>query len=159
MVAMMVDGISEKECRDVLARATIGRLGCSLDNQPYVVPVYLAYEPGHFYVFSTLGQKIEWMRANPKVCLEIDEITSPSEWVSILANGRYQELPEPQFADEHARARELLGKRHQWWLSALAERRRTSDDLSVEPLFFRIDVDSMTGLRARGEIETHTSRK
>ena len=87
---MIVDGISEKECRDVLARATIGRLGCSLDNQPYVVPVYLAYEPGHFYVFSTLGQKIEWMRANPKVCLEIDEITSPSEWVSILANARIE---------------------------------------------------------------------
>jgi nitroimidazol reductase NimA-like FMN-containing flavoprotein (pyridoxamine 5'-phosphate oxidase superfamily) len=152
MVAMVIDEMAENECRDVLVRATIGRLGCSLDNQPYVVPVYLACEPGHVYVFSTIGKKIEWMRANPKVCVQIDEIMSPSQWVSVLANGRYQELLGAQYEAEHAHARELLGKRHEWWLNALAERRRTSDDLSVESLFFRIDIDSMTGLCARSEI-------
>jgi uncharacterized protein len=156
MVIMVVSEMTEKECREIMARANMGRLGCSVDNQPYVVPIYFAYEPDHVYVLSTVGQKIEWMRTNPKVCLEIDEITSPSQWVSVLANGRYQELPEPQYTAERIHARELLGARHEWWLNALAERRMNSTDLSVAPLFFRIDIDSMTGLRGRSDVKADT---
>jgi hypothetical protein len=80
----------------------MGRLGCSLDNQPYLVPVCIAYELDYIYVFSTSGQKIEWMRANPKVCMEINEITNRAGWVSVIVNGRYQELPESQYAEERA---------------------------------------------------------
>jgi hypothetical protein len=65
---MVINEMTEKDCRDILARSLIGRLGCSHDNQPYVLPICLAYGRDYFYVFSTFGQKIEWMRANPKVC-------------------------------------------------------------------------------------------
>lgn len=146
---MVVQEMSEEECRGVLEHASMGKLGCSLNNQPYVVPVYLAYEPGYIYVFSTVGQKIEWMRANPKVCIEIDEITKETQWVSVVANGRYQELLEPKYAAERAHARELLEKRHYWWMNALAERHlKTTKELLIAPLFFRVHIDSMTGLSA-----------
>ncbi len=148
---MAIDKLSEQECIEVLVRATVGRLGCSLNDQPYVVPVYLACEADSIYVFSTLGKKIEWMRANPKVCVEIDEISSQTRWVSVIVNGTYQELPEPQFQAERAHARKLLQQKHQWWLNALAERRREVEDLAVEPLFFRIHVESMSGLRSAQE--------
>lgn len=147
---MVVHEMTEEECRALLARASTGRLGCSLNNQPYVVPVYLAYEPEYVYVFSTFGQKIEWMRANPKVCIQADEITTESEWASVIVNGRYLELPEPKYAAERAHARELLGKRYQWWLNALGERHlKSSKELSIAPLFFCIQIDSTTGLSAR----------
>ena len=148
---MTLSEMSEKECLEVLARAAIGRLGCALDNQPYVVPIYLAYEPGFIYVFSTYGKKIEWMRANPKVCVEVDEVRSQTEWMSVVADGRYEELPEPQFEKERQHARSLLEKRHQWWLNALAERRTQLPDELIAPLFFRIYVDSVSGLRSHGE--------
>ena len=60
------------------------------ENQPYVVPVYLTYdvlsggEPC-LYGFTTPGQKIEWMRANPLVCVEVDEVTAHDQWVSVIA--------------------------------------------------------------------------
>ena len=73
---MVIDEMSGEECRALLGRASMGRLGCSLDNQPYIVPACLAYEPEYIYAFSTFGQKIEWMRANPKVCVQTDEIAS-----------------------------------------------------------------------------------
>jgi uncharacterized protein len=63
---MIIDQMTERECRDFVERSPIGRLGCSLDDQPYIVPVYLAYEADNVYVFSTFGQRITWMRANPK---------------------------------------------------------------------------------------------
>ncbi len=104
---MVINKMSEKECAALLARASLGRLGCSLDNQPYVVPISFAYEPNYIYVLSTFGQKIEWMRANPKVCVEVEEVASESEWVSVIANGRYQELPEPEYTAEREHARKL----------------------------------------------------
>jgi uncharacterized protein len=146
---MLVHEMSKDECRAVLGGASLGRLGCSLDNQPYVVPVCLAYEADSIYVFSTLGQKIEWMRVNPKVCVQIDEIAGESHWTSVIVSGHYQELQQPKYAAERAHARELLAKRHWWWLNALGERHlKSSKDPLVEPLFFRIQIDSITGLRA-----------
>lgn len=148
---MVIKEISENECRQVLERAALGRLGCSFENQPYVVPIFFAYEANELYVFSTYGQKIAWMRANPKVCLQVDEMTGPTHWVSVIANGRFQELVEPQFAVERAHARELLETRQRWWLNSLAERRIKVPDMEVAPLFFAIRIDSLTGIRGTAE--------
>jgi len=148
---MLIKEINETECREVLSRASLGRLGCSLNDQPYIVPVGLAYEDGYIYVFSTLGQKIEWMRANPKVCMQVDETKGQSEWVSVIANGQFEELPDPQRADERDHARRLMEKRHLWWLNAMAERRIQMRDQDITPIFFRIRVSSLTGLRGAAE--------
>jgi uncharacterized protein len=148
---MRIVEISQEECKELLQRVSVGRLACALENQPYVVPVSFAFEPGCLYVFSTVGQKIEWMRQNPKVCLQVDEIASHSNWVSAVVNGTFLELREPQYAAEKERARERLAQSTQWWVTPMAERREHTSDLSIEPVFFRIDIQSITGLRATRE--------
>ena len=50
----------EDECRAALGRVNFGRLACARDNQPYIVPIYFAYDGHHVYGFSTPGQKIDW---------------------------------------------------------------------------------------------------
>jgi uncharacterized protein len=145
---MIINPMAEEECRTFLTSASLGRLGCSREDQPYVLPIYFAYEPEFIYALSTFGQKNEWMRTNPKVCLEVDEVVSQSEWTSVIATGRYQELPEPRFTAEREHARALLGKRQLWWQNALGERQIKLGDHAIAPLFFRIHVDSISGLRA-----------
>lgn len=146
---MIINEINEEECRAVLERGSIGRLGCSLNDQPYVTPVYFAWEPGCFYVLSTVGQKINWMRQNPRVCMQVDAVAAPSKWVSVIATGTYEEIPGPEDSAERAHARKLLEeKHHKWWAGALAERRAKVDDLLIEPVLFRIVTDAVTGLRA-----------
>jgi uncharacterized protein len=146
---MTINEMAGEECSALLIRTSVGRLGCSLHDQPYVLPIFFAYEDGYIYVFSTLGQKVEWMRSNPKVCVQVDEIADQSHWVSVIANGRYEEIS--QDSPGYAHARQLLEKQRRWWLNALAERRSKEEDLSIDPLFFRIQVDSMTGLQANDE--------
>src|ERR1700683_151969 len=95
---MVIREMNREECLRVLARARLARLACAHENQPYVVPVYLAYHESssgdaYLYGFTTLGQKVVWMRANPLVCVEVDEVTALDQWVSIIATGRYEELP------------------------------------------------------------------
>ena len=145
---MRITPISKQECRELLERVSVGRLACSLDNTPYVVPVCFAYEPDQIYVFSTLGKKIEWLRENPKICLQVDEIGSRSNWTSVVIDGTYLELREPQYTAERQHAIELLGQYSEWWRTPLAERHEQTNDLSIEPVFFRINIKSMTGLRA-----------
>jgi nitroimidazol reductase NimA-like FMN-containing flavoprotein (pyridoxamine 5'-phosphate oxidase superfamily) len=48
------------------------------------------------------------MRHNPKVCMQVDEIGSRSNWTSVVVDGTYLELREPQHAAEKERAREQL---------------------------------------------------
>src|SRR4029078_8159149 len=96
---MLICEMTEEECRQALERLSFGRLGCARDNQPYVVPIYFAYDGRHVYAFSTPGQKIDWMSSNPLVCLETDERKSQDQWVSVVVSGRYEELPDtPELA-------------------------------------------------------------
>jgi len=106
---MVIRVMSREECLRVLAGARLARLACARENQPYVVPVYLAYHEasGCLYGFTTPGQKVEWMRANPLVCVEVDEVAAYDQWVSVIAFGRYEELPEtPGSDDERLRDQE-----------------------------------------------------
>lgn len=145
---MRIVEISHDECKELLNQVSVGRLACSLEDQPYVVPTCFVYEPEHLYVFSTLGQKIKWMRQNPKVCLQTDQLGDQSNWTSVVLNGKFVELRE---SAEKEHARERLAKFSDWWLTPLAERREHTSDLSIEPIFFRIDIASMSGLRAMSE--------
>ena len=89
---MLIHTLNKKECGELLKRLGFGRLGCASKNQPYVVPIYFAYEPDRLFGFSSVGQKIEWMRDNPLVCVEADEVIDYDNWMSVLVFGRYEEL-------------------------------------------------------------------
>jgi nitroimidazol reductase NimA-like FMN-containing flavoprotein (pyridoxamine 5'-phosphate oxidase superfamily) len=144
---MLIRDMTPQECRQLLVQNSIGRLGCSRDNQPYVVPIYFAYEPDHLYSFTTVGKKIEWMRGNPKVCVEVDEIINHFQWMSVIVTGRYQELP-PELREERQQAVMLLEKRMLWWQTAFAAKQLPTRHKTDDPLFFCIHIDSMTGHRA-----------
>ena len=148
---MRIIAMSQQECKELLKRVSIGRLGCSLDDQPYVVPVGFSYEPDYIYIFSTLGKKIKWMRKNPKVCLQADEIGNRSNWLSVIVTGTYLELREPQYTAQLEHALEQLEQYSEWWRNPLAQRREQTSDLSIETVFFRIDIGSMSGLRTMPE--------
>jgi uncharacterized protein len=115
---MIIREMSKDECLHLITRVRLARLACALNDQPYVVPVFLAYhEPSAgescFYGFTTLGQKVEWMRANPQVCVEVDEVTSCTRWLSVVAFGHYEELPDERECNvRHLPARRATAHHH-----------------------------------------------
>jgi nitroimidazol reductase NimA-like FMN-containing flavoprotein (pyridoxamine 5'-phosphate oxidase superfamily) len=147
---MLIHDMTAGECREILARSGIGRLACTRDNVPYIVPIYFAYEPDHLYGFSTVGRKIEWMRANPNVCVELDDIQDHTLWTSIIIHGRYQELPDtPEYQAERRQAQMLLEKRFLWWQTAhAAEQLRRRNGKPSPVVFYCIHVEEISGRRA-----------
>jgi nitroimidazol reductase NimA-like FMN-containing flavoprotein (pyridoxamine 5'-phosphate oxidase superfamily) len=63
------------------------------------------------------------------------------------------ELPEPQYTAQLEHALEQLEQHSEWWRNPLAQRREQTSDLSIETVFFRIDIGSMSGLRTMPEAE------
>ena len=143
---MLIQEMTEQECRAMLSLRHVARLACARSNQPYIVPIHVDLDGEFLYGFATLGQKIEWMRLNPLVCLEIDELMTDGHWISVVVIGHYEELPHTPEYEGPRRVAERLFQRHPaWWEPAsiplAAHEQRT-------PIVFRIRIGRVTGRRA-----------
>jgi len=158
---MLIREMNSQECRDLLARLGSGRLGCARNNQPYIVPIYFAYEPDRLYGFSTVGQKIEWMRENPLACVEADEVDAHNQWASVVVFGRYEELPDkPEYAEVRRQAQSNLEKRAMWWQTGYAASQARPGPKPASPVFYCIHIEEITGHRAEpDEVESSLSTR
>ena len=146
---MIIRELTREESLAFLANKHFARLGCCANDQPYVMPIRIARHGEHLYCFSTLGQKIEWMRKNPLVCVEADEIESLQKWCSVVAFGRYVELPKtPEFDKERQQAHALLWPDGEVWEPGYARTIVHGKPHVLEAVYFRIDLDEVSGRRA-----------
>jgi len=134
---------------DLLKRTRVGRLSCAQGSQPYVVPISFAYYREFIYSFATIGKKIEWMRANPLVCLEADEIVSRHEWQTVVIFGRYQELPDtPEFQRTRMVAHDLLAKTAMWWEPGYIKTLHKGEERPLQPIYFRLRSERFPAIKA-----------
>ena len=146
---MLISELSKSDSFELLNRLRFGRLACAREGQPYLTPFYFTRNGQHIYSFSTLGQKIEWMRLNPLVCVEADEFGSPQKWSSVVVFGSYEELPkEPQYEPLRELAHALLEKRSIWWEPAYARTILGGVERELDPIYFRIHIQSISARRA-----------
>jgi uncharacterized protein len=146
---MLIHELTRTECTDILGRSSIGRLACSHLDQPYIVPISYSFdaEEDCVYGFSTVGQKILWMRENPKVCLAVDDIGDKDNWTTVLVMGRYIEIRrEPEEVESRKRAEHFFQQRKEWWLPAVA---KIASVEHPDMVVFRITLDRVTGRRTQ----------
>ncbi len=93
---MTIAILGPSEAARILRQATIGRLGCIADGEPYVVPVHYHFDGQDIFIHSLPGKKIDALRAHGRACLQVDEIHDSYHWQSVLAYGHYEEI-----RDEH----------------------------------------------------------
>jgi len=48
---------------------------------------------GYRYGFTVVRRKIDWRRASPKVCVEVDEVSGRFQRMSVIVTARHQESP------------------------------------------------------------------
>ena len=147
---MLVHELTRHESLEVLAHTQLGRLACTRGMQPYIVPIHFAYQNNCLYSFSMPGQKIDWMRANPLVCVEADQIRR-EHWATVVAFGRYEELRDtPEFSSERTLAFNLLRQRAMWWDHGGVKKMPGGTPAAV-PIFYRIKIVQITGRSATAE--------
>lgn len=146
---MHIEELTRNVSLDFLAGSRLGRLACTNQSQPYVTPFYFAYHDQWIYSFSTVGQKIEWLRANPLVCVEVDEIASPQKWTSVIVFGRYEELAKTIEGDAARELAHNLLQQHQvWWEPGYARTAHHGTPRPLDPVYYRLSIDEISGHRA-----------
>ena len=113
---LKVKDMSMGEMQALLLRVELGHLGCTRDGHPYVVPMHFAYDGQDIYFITTEGTKTEFIAANHEVCFQVEEITDPTNWRSVMVIGDAHRLSKP---DEIERAMQLLTERNQTLTPAL----------------------------------------
>jgi len=150
---MIIRELTKIGSLDLLKRVPLGRLACARAGQPYIVPIYFACHDNSLYCASTVGQKIAWMRENPLVAVEVDQIKSAQQWESVIVSGEYEELSNgPETGDARQQAWALLQDANAlWWEPGYVETILGSTERRTVPLFFRIRILQMTGHVATNE--------
>jgi uncharacterized protein len=146
---MHIEDLTRTASLGFLAGHRFGRLACANQSQPYITPFSFAYHDPWIYSFATVGRKIDWLRANPLACVEVDDIRSFQEWTSVIVFGRYEELTDT--GDGQATrdfAHGLLQQHQIWWEPGYARTILQGTPRPMTPVYFRLSIDEISGHRA-----------
>lgn len=136
---MKIGRLTNEDALKILSNGKLGRLGCIADGEAYVVPINYFFDGENIYVHSLAGKKISALRANPRACLQVDEIEDPYHWRSVIAYGNYDEINDEQ-EREHMLAELFRRMPH---LTPVES--KMAKGLS-HAIVFRLKVDSLTGV-------------
>ena len=88
----MLRELNDTQIESLLKGQLIGRIGCHSADLIYIVPVNYVYDDENIYCHSANGMKIEMMRKTPEVCFEVDDIKDMTNWQSVIAWGKFEEI-------------------------------------------------------------------
>ena len=149
--------VDPTEIAKIMDNAQVGRIGLSMNDQPYVVPVNFAFDHNRIYIHcADTGMKLEFLRTNPRVCFEVDEnlgiIPGTAPWMfgfayrSAIAFGTARILTDPE---ERTKATKLITTKYAGKeMAEMITQKRTEEyksALGSRLVLVEIKVESMTG--------------
>jgi len=147
----MIRPLNEKESKHVLGNNYIGYLGYIDRGRPFVKPITYFYDRKKNVIisYSGNGHKVDAMRKNNHVCLEVAQIDSVNDWKSALAQGTFEQLYASQakaYLHEFSLGvKDLIIKKEGKtvdYLSDFSSKIYNDDD---SPIVYIIKVDEISG--------------
>jgi nitroimidazol reductase NimA-like FMN-containing flavoprotein (pyridoxamine 5'-phosphate oxidase superfamily) len=134
--------LTDRECRALLRRHHVGRLGFTFRDKVDVEPISYVLNSEWLYARTAPGTKLLQLSHNPWVAFEVDEVTGPFDWGSVVAHGTAYFLTAGGLDESgYDKAVKVL--------RSIDPRALTHEDLIPErTTLFRIHIDSMTGRAA-----------
>jgi uncharacterized protein len=146
----MITALTNKEIEEFLLQNVLGHLGCNDGFNTFVFPINYVYDGKYIICHSQLGLKIEAMRQNKRVCLQVDEIKDFKNWKSVLVLGEFQELEDEReryqaikvFVDRHLQ----LKINHPLGMHGKTEQKeKLQIQGELRPVIYRIMPDEKNG--------------
>jgi len=145
----MLGYLQSSEIEEVLKNQLVGRIGCSLNGETYIVPISYAYDGKYIYCHTSEGKKTAIMRTNPKVCFQVDEMRDMGNWKSVLVQGRFEEL---KTTEERRKGMQIILNRYLPVISSV------TTHIGEHWPFHPDDVTDMNGIVFRIVVEEKTGR-
>lgn len=134
--------LGEDGIEALLRTALVGRIACCQhdEGRPYLVPLAYGYDGESAYAISGPGRKLAIMREQPLVTFEVDEATAEDRWRSVIADGEFEEITDP---DARSRAIKIVAP------SA------GTDSVSPDAIVYRLRLSNKTGRFEVPDDEAH----
>ncbi len=131
--------LTQEECKDLLARNSVGRIAFSYHDHVDIEPINFKYDDGWVYGRTGAGTKLRTLAHNRWVAFEADEVSGPFDWQSVVVKGALYILEgEGARPETHAHAVELLRTLNPLVLTE-------NDPAPNRTVVFRIHSDQITG--------------
>ena len=133
--------LTDDETRELFRLAKVARLGCTVNGEPYVVPINCDLEDDSLYSHSLPGLKISGLREDSRACVQVDHIESDLHWRSAIAFGKFEEITRP--SERASILNKLLRK---FPMLTPVESAIAVDGSAPEVIVFRIRIERLTGV-------------
>lgn len=133
--------LTKKESESVLARNDIGRMAFSFHDKVDIRPVHYVFDGTWLFGRTSLGDKLITLQHHQWVAFEIDEVSGPFDWKSVIVHGTFHQLERAgsevdiRLFDRGMAALRKLSP------DALTE----TDPVPFRTELFGISIDTMTG--------------
>ena len=84
--------LSHEESRALLTRSRVGRIAFMHGNRVDIEPIGYLYDEGWLFGRTSLGTKLSALGHRPWVAFEIDEVSGPFDWQSVVVHGSFYVL-------------------------------------------------------------------
>jgi uncharacterized protein len=146
----MILKLGKSKCRTLLSNNYIGHLAYIYKNRPFVIPVTYYYDDStnSLFGYSGNGHKINALRINNAVSLEVANIESVNTWKSVSVQGAFYELEGStakinlhKFSEGVKRVVRIKEGRDLKYLSEFSSKIYKEGP----PIVFKIDIEELTG--------------
>jgi nitroimidazol reductase NimA-like FMN-containing flavoprotein (pyridoxamine 5'-phosphate oxidase superfamily) len=133
--------LSRRESDALLSRNHVGRIAFSFHDSVDIRPIHYVFAKKWLFGRTSPGDKLVTLRHNQWIAFEVDEVTGPLDWKSVVVRGTFYPLsPEGSIHDV------LLYEAGINAIRKLAPDALTDrDPLGFRTEVFGISVDSVTG--------------
>lgn len=139
--ALTIRELSAEEIRAFLDAQRVGRLAYTFRDRVDIVPVHYVHDAGWLYGRTSFGPKLVTLEHHHWVAFEVDDVSDPARWTSVVVHGTFHVLDAagvPHEQDAHTRAVEVIRRAYP---EALTE----DDPVAFRTVLFRIHIDEATG--------------
>ncbi len=133
--------LSKREIEQMLRRNNVGRLAFSFRDSVDIRPIHYVWRKGWLFGRTSDGDKLVTLRHNQWVAFEVDEISGPLDWKSVVVRGTFYRLsPEGNVHDVRLYRRALRAIRE-----VAPDTFTSNDPVPFRSAIFGITIDSATG--------------
>ena len=101
-----------------------------------------AYDGKELYFFTTEGMKTQFIAANPKICLQVEEVSDSMHWRSVMVIGEAARLEK---SEEMQRAMKLITERNPSLTPAISATQLDTWGRAVDIALYRLTPELIDG--------------
>lgn len=137
--------LDASEAHELLERHHVGRIAYSFHDRVDIEPISYVFADGAIYLRTEPGSKLETLAHAPWVAFEVDEVSGPFDWRSVVVHGTIYLVSETGSPSAREAYRAAVNQLRKLTPAALTD----ADPVPARRIVLKLHIDRVSGREAR----------